>query len=390
MLTASLPPKKWRMMLFMYFVLCEKGESNLDLTVKAENFSFKLENSFETKGQIIQPKLEEFFKAKFGKAFDKLDKDLSKSTKAASLLIKAIRVVRNPEKGEQVAIDFLQHYGFIGKNINSFEELGESIEKFFKKNFKGLLSEEHVFHFYDTVELGRFIYYTIMYKSMLKSNKILVNALSDVEDYQDRLHVLSLLQDSDLLKAGQSETYFQCLNCKPGTAMGSVLMDIRVKNLSNFSCPICNQPFFYLAPLQLHPVLFDCITHSDGMLLFAALDLMEEFGLSPEPNVIIGGDVEIDIVATTTDGKKLFVECKMFGHTTSEQNLQRKISGAVKEIEKQLVRCKELDTYPDQYSLLVNVPDDKVLKAIASKLKERLKAVNVKLHTIDTFKSSLC
>lgn len=365
----------------------EKRETNTVLQLNADNLQLRVENSFDYKSKILKPKIEVLIEQKFGKSIKKLEADLSSKTKALALFFKIAKTLANSEKREKSSIELLQKYGFIGNQINSFEELGKYLESILKKNLKNIISEEHLFHFYDTLELARFYYYSVMSKSMLKSNKILVEALHDQEHYQNRLELLSLLQDSGILYAGQSETYFQCLNCQPGTAFGSALLNIRVKNLNKFKCPVCQTPFFYLAPLFINNEVYQKIINKDGLLLFAVGDALQQSNYKFEYNHIIKPDIEVDIIVWKYNHIHFLIEVKMFTLNSTERKLVQKIKKSLVEIKKQIDKLKGNKDYESvKYVLVTNIMDEALLKQVREETFNDINNYNIEIQSIDRFK----
>jgi len=122
------------------------------IKLRTETDKIKRENLITEKINIYTPIISDFLEKKFGKSINKLVKDFEK--KPWKFIEKVFEIIiTEGDNIEEVIIEFLQNYGFVGKHINSFEELENNIkQRFLSKNFKSFLSEKNIWNILEFVK----------------------------------------------------------------------------------------------------------------------------------------------------------------------------------------------------------------------------------------------
>ncbi len=307
--------------------------------------------------------------SKFGKSLEKALTDFQeKPQKLIGLIAKFIMV--SEKKREQLLIKELQSYGFVGKNIESFDQLGELFNDFiFNKKLKEILSEENVWNLLEFFKQVKDTYVFAMYSSLYSSNQILVNALYEQDNFEDRLKLFNLLYESEIIKSSHEDAFVECTNCNHGVYRGVLQLSIKPSKLNDLICPVCSSKLNYYVPYELHTEIYNIINDKDGLLLDALCNLLKKNEIKHKTNKYYLKDIEIDC-EYEIENKHYIIECKMFKVNNTEQKLAHRIKvsfgkliGDAKRIQKETGN----QIYP---ILLINIPDTSLIKDLEAELKD--------------------
>lgn len=150
----------------------EKNE-NLDfetLKIRTENEGIISEEALSSKVEIYTPLLIDFVESNYKKSFEKLIQDIEENPE--NLLKKLCHLFFKGADGvEPIIIEFLQEYGFIGKHLQSFQDIEFFFEKeFISKKMKSILTESHFLSFLEVFKSIKDIYVNETYKGLYGSN----------------------------------------------------------------------------------------------------------------------------------------------------------------------------------------------------------------------------
>lgn len=300
-------------------------------------------------------------------------------------------LIDGEENLEKVAIEFLQEYGFIGKNIKSFSELELFFEKeAITKNAKSILSENNVWNFLEFLKSVKDIYVNESYRSLYNTSQVLVSALHDIDNFSSRLNLFSHLYESKIISSCHEDSFIECTNCEPGTYRGVFQLKLNPRKLSNLKCPICSNELSYFVPYELHNDIYQIIKQKDGILLDVLCNYLSNKNISFNTNVNLLNDIEIDCILQ--QGNYIFlIECKMYKQTTTYDKLRSKIrkhfGKLLKDTERIIAEDKSTNTFIPV--LLVNLFNTEFIAELESELKEenkteiaqRVQVINVSMLT---------
>ncbi|HBX51551.1 MAG: hypothetical protein A2275_04965 [Bacteroidetes bacterium RIFOXYA12_FULL_35_11] len=336
------------------------------IKLRTENQNIKNESLIESKIELYKPIITNFLENKFGKSLERVVKDFQNDP--WKLLGKAaLLFIDSGENFEKTIIEFLQEYGFIGKQINSFSEL----EKYFQKeaitkNFKSVLSENNIWNFLEFLKAAKDIYVFESYKSLYTSNQVLVNALHDKDDFISRLQLFNLLFDSGIISSSNEDAFIECTNCQPGTYRGVFQLKLNPLKLKELKCPVCSGHVSYYVPYELNKEIYEIVKAKDGLLLDALCDLLNKNSVEHKVNQTVLNDIEFDCVYKVNESYSI-VECKMYKIDTPKAKLKSKMKEHLGKLISNIVRLKEAEpqnAVPVFPVLLVNINDHKLLNEV--------------------------
>lgn len=368
----------------------QNGEDFNHKTIKlrTENSNIRTEKSLNEKIELYAPLITNFLESKFGKSLEKLIQDFE--TDPFKLIGKFITVLFDGEENiEKVAIEFLQEYGFIGKQINTFSDLEKYFEKeAISKNAKSLLTENNVWNFLEFLKSIKDIYVNESYRSLYSTNQILVNALHDIDDFRSRLNLFSHLYESGIISASHEDAFVECTNCEPNTYRGIFQLKLNPKKLPNLKCPVCSSELSYFVPYELHKDIYEIIKQKDGLLLDVVCNLLTSKNIEPKTNLNVLKDIELDCVFQK-DKFVYLVECKMYKQTTTLDKLKSKLKQHYGKLLSDTERIEKEEKKKVTFVpiLLVNILNSDFINKVETELKEinqsglsqRIKIMNIEI-----------
>jgi hypothetical protein len=360
------------------------------LKIRTETDKIKKEKNLQSKISKYQPLLSNFVETKFGKSVEKLIMEVNdKPSKFVKLLGKLM--LAGEQRRESLIIEQLQQYGFIGKHINSFNDLGVKSEEGARKIVKDVFTEENFKNLLDFLKSAKDLYINSTFEDYYSSNQILVNSLFSQDDFQSRIGLFSRLYDIGILSLSNEDSFVECVHCQSGTYRGSLQIRITPSRLKNLVCPVCERLLNYYIPYQLHDDIFNIVKSKDGLLLDVLAHKLSSLKIQFRLNEMILNDVEIDC-RYSIKNSEFIVESKMFKQNTTHDKLTSKIKESLSKLLTDVDRISKLDSFREKELvpvLLVNIPD----KAFLSPIKNDFNRVNdvllSKAHvvTIDDFES---
>ncbi|MCF8307949.1 MAG: hypothetical protein K9I68_02975 [Bacteroidales bacterium] len=360
-------------------IIISNIESKEDFThekirIRNENINIVTENILNSKIEFYTPLITDFLEGKFGKSLEKVINDFNNDP--WKLIGKAVTPVDREDNFEKIIIGFLQEYGFIGKHINSFDDLAYHFQKeAISKNVKTILTEKNIWNFIEFLKGIKDIYVNESYRSLYNSNQILVNALNNTENLYSRLQLFSLLFESGIIYPGNEDSFIECTNCEPGTYRGVFQLKINPKKLKELKCPICSSELTYYVPYKLHKEIYNIIKLQDGLLHDALCNLLTTNKIEFKTNQKYLNDIELDCVYKLDEAIHV-VECKMYKINTTREKLNSKVKEDFSKLVSDISRIRESAKWSKENIrpiLLVNIIDSVFLTGIETELKEKNK-----------------
>ena len=293
---------------------------------------------------------------------------------------------------------FLHKQGFIETDNLNLDQLGDElvdgllggVEKSVKQ-----VDRQRFSLFIEIVDRLSETYMDHTYKGLIAANQQYINVLYDTDGYRDRLELFDELYDVQALMGGKSKTFFECVNCPPGTFKGTAALDTKPSRVK-ISCPNCEQDSFFLAPYHIAPPILQDIMDEDGLLLYAIVHLIEDiginYGIRHRPDFQGCEDVESDIILLDPNGLIFgIIEIKMFKTSKPQENLKSSLMGAYNKFMK--AREKYIAADPNfggiPFYLVSNISDKQILDKVRSKIKKEQKGAPVFLYPPNEVKSQL-
>lgn len=331
-----------------------------------------LDGSLNTKIEYFTPIVEDFFDKHFRKSVEKLVNDFEK--KGLSLFFKAIKILTDEENREKNSVKFLKEYGFIGHNIETFEEIQTNFEqKLIPKKGNELINENTINTFFEGIKFIKELYVNHSYKKLYNTNQILVNTLNSEDNFASRIKLFHLLYDNKIIAPSSEDAFIECSHCDSGTYKGVFQLRINPNKLKDLKCPVCSKEVTYFVPYELHKEIYDIVKSQDGLLLDAYCNILENNKYQYQTNQHFLENIEIDCVFS--DGTFTYiVEVKMYKLNTDIDKLKSKIREHFGKLIKDVERLQKLSEFKGiviKPILLVNVIDTFLVQEIEAELKEK-------------------
>ena len=342
------------------------------IKVRTETHNIKTESLINSAFETYAPIIAAFLETKFSKRVEVLMKDFGEDPIAFILPILG-SLFTSKEEFEATLMALLHKYKFVGKNIKTFK----SFETFFEKeavskNFKTIISEQHLWTFLEVVKSVKDMYINESYKSLYNSNQILVSSFHDIDNFEDRLKLFSTLYDSEIIKSSKEDSFIECTSCPPLTYRGVFQLKTDPLKLRSFKCPVCDSPLTFYVPYELHKDIFEIIKSKDGMLLNAVNHQLTRNEIAHTLNPKYLNDIELDCVYTIGN-KTYVVETKMYKQNTSIRKLKNKLKEHYSKLLVDIDRVQKSANQPIDNVvpiLLVNINDYSLLQKTHDELKK--------------------
>ena len=330
-----------------------------------ENHNIDLDSLIKERLEDLKPVIENFFDSKFKKAFDKFSSDLDK--KGVQLVFKVAGILMKEDKRESKIINLLQHYGFIGKHINSFKEIGNDFERMFLPDKKSnLINENTIRTFFEGIKFIKELYVNHSHENLYNTNQVLTNILNSEDNFESRIKLFGDLYDSGIISHSKDDAFIECIECDSHTYKGVFQLRLNPKKLKELKCPSCSNELKYFVPYELHNDIFESIKSNDGLILDALAEKLTSNGIKYEINKKFLNDIEIDCIFKS-DKKVYLVETKMYKQNTTEEKLIKKMKEHFSKLIKDLERIEESGIYRGNELnsiLVVNVNNINVLSSV--------------------------
>jgi hypothetical protein len=318
-----------------------------------------------------EPLIAAFIETKYGASFEQLIKDFSANP--LEILLPIVMSLFSDEGPEKAVIEFLHRYNFVGRHIQSFEQLEHYIEReAFQKTLKIIFSEKNLWTLLELVKSFKDLYISEVYKGLHNSNQVLVSSFHDIDNFAGRLKLFSMLYDAEIITSSKEDSFIECTECHPDSYRGVISFKINPIRLKKMKCPICNSPVTYYVPYELNSHIYSLVKQKDGILLAAVEDLLKRNQLKFKLNEHHLDDIEIDCVYKIQ--KQIHVvECKMYKQNVPLPRLESKIKQHYTKLVRNIIRIQEdKGTNPDLLTpvLVVNINDKKFLETILKEMKK--------------------
>ena len=216
----------------------EGSGDSMTIKFRNENTLITLDKNLEERIDYFKPIVESFLDQNFKKAFDKLHHDMDH--KGWSLVIKIVRLLTNEKRRETNIVKFLQEYGFVGKHINSFEEIEHYLEsKFIPQKGNSLVNENNIKTFFEGIRFIKELYVNNSYKKLYNSNQVLINTLNSEDDFGSRISLFARLYEAGIISPSKQDAILECFHCEPGTYKGFFQLKLNPIKLREIKCPNC-------------------------------------------------------------------------------------------------------------------------------------------------------
>jgi hypothetical protein len=373
-----------------------KSEEKDTIINRSENYNLDLDNLLRNKIDHLSLFIESYFNSKFKKSFLKLKADYESNP--INLIIKVLEILSDNNR-EVLLIEFLQNYGFIGKNIKSFSEIEENIQKSFlpAKN-KDFINENTINSLFEGIRFIKELYVNYSYKNLYNTNQILLNIKNEEDDFHSKIKLFADLYDSKIIYPSTDDAFIECVQCDALTYKGVFQLKINPKKLKDLKCPVCKNELTYFVPYKLDNEIYEMVKSQDGLILEALYNKLTSKNIYCSLNSKFLNDIDIDCLFKI-DNKIYFVETKMYKQNdTTDDKIISKIKEHFNKLIKDVTRIFEEN--PDNYIdidliplLLVNIKDEKIINFCNEHFEEQLKLMkffkNGKIVTLKYFKNLL-
>ncbi|WP_130735959.1 hypothetical protein [Flavobacterium sp. J27] len=335
------------------------------IKTRSEIYNVEIDSLLNEKIEYFKPLIEQFFDSKFKKSIERLMLDIEK--KPLKFLSFILKVAADEENREVKTIEFLQKYGFIGKNLNSFKEIETSIgNSLIPSKNNELINENTINTFFEGVKFVKELYVNHSYKNLYNTNQILINTLNSEDNFQSRIKLFGELYDSKIIAPSKDDAFIECSHCDPLTYRGVFQLRLNPKKLKDLKCPVCSNELTYFVPYKLHEDIYKIVKKHDGLILDALQNKLYLNGIKYEINKKFLNDIEVDCIFR--DGNRIFiVETKMYKqNNTTEKKLISKIKEHFSKLIKDVERIEKneeflgLEIVP---FLITNINNQNILRA---------------------------
>jgi len=350
------------------------------IKIRNENQNIFFDNSLETKIEYFKPLIEEFFNKRFKKSIEKVIEDFDK--KGFRLLFSILIKISDPSKMEANLVHLLQQYGFVGKNLNSFNEIEEYYKKLlFPGKNNELINEQTMITFFEGIKFVKELYVNHSYKKLYSTNQILINTLNSEDSFESRIKLFHLLYDSQIILPSSQDAFIECPHCDTGTYRGVFQLKLNPKKLQDLKCPSCSKELTYFVPYELHQDIYAIVKQKDGLLQDALCNILQKNHHKPQTNVLYLNDIEVDC-QFTSGGETFLIETKMYKISTTREKLKSKIREHFYKLLNDIRRLKVLPLFANTIMkpiLLVNIIDKELLQEMIKELhiNEETKAIKL-------------
>jgi len=365
--------------------ITSKKQVDKDLEFRKNNrFTAVLKQIEKSKDKYFnEEKIEEFINKKFGKAINEVIK-ITEEGDIVDLGLQIYSAIKD-ETGEEL-VELLRRVHLLPSGIDNLDELEKYIEYQILRETKAFLKKQNFSHMFLSVDDISQFYNSVLKESLINGYQQNINILIDKDNYRSRLKLFDRLYEIKIIEGGKFKSYFECINCSPGTFSGFIDCDITPSKLK-IKCPQCNKVSSYLAPYFITDELFKHITHKDGLIFFAIRYLLDLKRIDYSSSFTYEDCNEIDFVIKENKQPILFLEVKMFRNDKNKsvktKNIQESINQIKKNRKKLLLVEEENIAIP--YFLVTNIEDRTILKKAKSSLKKDLKEFNIEIFTPSTF-----
>ncbi|MAU15940.1 MAG: hypothetical protein CMH46_10430 [Muricauda sp.] len=353
----------------------EGSGDSMTIKFRNENTLITLDKNLEERIDYFKPIVESFLDQNFKKAFDKLHHDMDH--KGWSLVIKIVRLLTNEKRRETNIVKFLQEYGFVGKHINSFEEIEHYLEsKFIPQKGNSLVNENNIKTFFEGIRFIKELYVNNSYKKLYNSNQVLINTLNSEDDFGSRISLFARLYEAGIISPSKQDAILECFHCEPGTYKGFFQLKLNPIKLREIKCPNCSKQLTYFVPYELDEEIYQIVKAKDGLLMDALVYQLAKHNFSFVLNQNYLSDIEIDCLFESRVGDEqvlYIVETKMFKLNTTQARLKNKIKQGYGKLIADVERLLELEGFNDKKLkplLLVNVTDRNLINEIRFEMKK--------------------
>lgn len=341
------------------------------MKIRTETQNITRESLINQTIEKYSPILNNFLETKFGKSIQVFLKDLESNF--IEMFVPLIFSLAEGEKEfEKNCIELLQKYGFIGKQVNSFSELEAYFQKeAIDKNFKNIVSEQNLINMLELLKCVKDIYVNEVYKGLYNSNQVLVNSYHDIDNFEDRLNLFSILYESDIIRGSSEDSIIECMNCSPGTYKGVFQLKIDPRKLNDLKCPNCNSKLTFHVPYELDKSIYEIVKSKDGLILDALLVKLNNGKFPYSINQTFLNDIEIDCITKIKDVTYI-IECKMYKKNNTASKLESKLKEHFSKLIEDITRIIESGQYKNEKImpiLLVNINDFELINRVMTEIK---------------------
>jgi len=198
----------------------------------------------------------------------------------------------------------------------------------------------------------------------------LVSSFHDIDNFEDRLNLFSILYESEIISGSTEDSFIECTNCPPATYRGVLQLKTDPRKLREMKCPICNSPLTFYVPYELDKSIYEIVKSKDGLILDALLVKLRNGNLGFSINQVFLNDIEIDCIYKI-EGMLCIVECKMYKQNTTSK-LESKLKEHLTKLVNDILRIIESGKFKNEKVkpiLLVNISDNNLLNQVMNEVK---------------------
>ncbi|MFC3809755.1 hypothetical protein [Lacihabitans lacunae] len=337
---------------------------------RSEIYDINVKDFANEKIEYLRPYFEEIYTQRLKSPIDRISEDFKKNK--INIVGKLGETFANPEEIEQKIFILLQEYGFIDKSLNSFQEIKDSLDRFFmpKKN-KEIINEITVKNLFEIIKSIKELYVNNSYKRLYQTNQVLKNSLTGNVEFYSKLALFTELYEAKILNTSKEDSFVECIQCEHLTYKGVLQIKTSPQNLENLKCPFCNTELTYFVPYELNTEIYEVVKSKDGLLLDAFCNTLLENEINFSINDKFLGDIEVDCIFED-ESKKYVAEVKMYKLNTTIEKLKSKVRnhfGKLKEDAERLLTLPEFQKKELIPILLINFQDNNFIDELQAELK---------------------
>ncbi|MCK6639448.1 MAG: hypothetical protein L6Q81_05130 [Bacteroidia bacterium] len=343
------------------------------IKLRTETHTIKSESAINTTIEKYTPIFEAFYDTKLGRSFDKIFQDFQKEGLAPFSDLISSLFSDGQDGFESAAISFLHKYELIGHHIKDMDQLSKYFENdVVQKLLKSVMSEENLWAVLEVVKSFKDRYVSEVYKGLYNSNQVLVSSFHDIDNYEDRLRLFSILYEGGIIRSSSEDSFLECVNCEPAVYRGVLSLKTDPIKLKGFVCPICGQPLTFFVPYELDSTIYNIVKAKDGLLQDALLYKLDSKKIKYSANKLLLEDIEIDC-SYELNSKLYVVECKMYKQSNGEARLKTKMKRHFSKLVRDIIRVQKHYKKSSKRIvpiLLVNINSTKLLTETLEELKK--------------------
>lgn len=352
---------------------------------RLENRTIDLNVSLQDKSDknLPETKIVEYIQQKFGRPIKTFSKKLNGNRFTQ---VKFITEILAALASEKRLISFLHKYEVVPKTFQSIAEIFQWVDQSVEQEMGKFLKSDHFADIFSTIDEVAHHYNNFNYRSLIDSHNFYTGILYDKENFNDRLHLLDCLYESNVLQGGVYKAFYECTHCEIDVFSGSVTLKVKPSK-AKLKCPNCGKDVFYLVPYKIQESIFEDIISKDGLLSEAIAYLLTEHKLPFTRNVYSSTDREVDFVVFNSRGIVTDIfEVKMFKVDRPDDVLVSNMSEGLRKFIATIDKLKVTDVAKanGSFHYITNIDDEELMRELRNTFKNELRERTITIHNSES------